>query len=113
MHTHTATHTTLTAPTVYHAPHTGRALDGDVVAVELLPQDQWKSEAKNLPGGAGRSNDAAGGDNDGDGDAEAPGAQVAPGEHYDDGAAASSGRWVLMIDVTAVLDRSNGHLASC
>ncbi|KAG1657968.1 hypothetical protein FOA52_004739, partial [Chlamydomonas sp. UWO 241] len=74
-----------------------RALDGDVVAVELLPQDQWRAEAKTLPGGPGRSNDAAGGGGGGDdggddGDADGVGAaRVAPEEHYDDSVGASSG----------------------
>jgi exosome complex exonuclease DIS3/RRP44 len=49
-----------------------RAMEGDVVAVELLPRAQWRAPSSRLP------QPAAPGD---DGEAEAA-AQVAPGEHY-------------------------------
>ena len=38
-----------------------RALDGDVVAVELLPEEQWRSPSKLLPGGGGAGGGGAGG----------------------------------------------------
>ena len=70
-----------------------RALDGDVVAVELLPEAQWKRESVRLPGGQRPAADgAAEADAEADAD-EAPDAtllQVAPGEHYGGGLGAGS-----------------------
>ncbi|KAI8464454.1 MAG: hypothetical protein J3K34DRAFT_526194 [Monoraphidium minutum] len=66
-----------------------RALDGDIVAVELLPEEQWRAPSKALPGGGGAGG-AGGGDEASDESEEggsdgkdAAGAgifQVAPGE---------------------------------
>lgn len=46
-----------------------RALDGDAVVVELLPEDQWRTPARSLPTGAAANPDAAAAEGD-DGDAE-------------------------------------------
>ncbi|KAK9825185.1 hypothetical protein WJX81_004330 [Elliptochloris bilobata] len=81
-----------------------RALDGDIVALELLPEDQWRGPAKRLPGAAEAAEAAAAeamdvedensleaaeavGDREGGGAHLAP--QVAPGEHYGEDAAAA------------------------
>lgn len=64
-----------------------RALDGDVVVVELLPEAQWRSAGNKLPS-AKRSNDDVSTapdeeevDEEGLGGAEV---QVAPGEHFEE-----------------------------
>jgi exosome complex exonuclease DIS3/RRP44 len=72
-----------------------RALDGDIVAVELLPEAQWKRCSARLPGGKpagapGAAAGAAGAAGAAEEEEEAPDAallQVAPGEHYDGGGA--------------------------
>ncbi|GAX77417.1 hypothetical protein CEUSTIGMA_g4862.t1 [Chlamydomonas eustigma] len=79
-----------------------RALDGDIVAVELLPEDQWRSDSAQLPGSnKGDNNNAAsghsveGGEEEDDPEAESAGAelfQVAPGEHYEDRLLATGGK---------------------
>jgi exosome complex exonuclease DIS3/RRP44 len=72
-----------------------RALDGDIVAVELLPEASWKRVSARLPGGKKAPAAAGGADAGGDveEEEEAPDAallQVAPGEHYGDEAAAAA-----------------------
>ncbi|KAI3428619.1 hypothetical protein D9Q98_007442 [Chlorella vulgaris] len=72
-----------------------RAMEGDIVAVELLPEDQWRGPSNKLPAGAAAGGDAAAAA-DGDEEAEpAPEgahiAQVDPGEHYGEDAAAAGG----------------------
>lgn len=64
-------------------------------AVELLPEDQWRGPSNKLPAGAAAGGDAAAAA-DGDEEAEpAPEgahiAQVDPGEHYGEDAAAAGG----------------------
>lgn len=66
-----------------------RAMAGDVVAVELLPEDQWQAPSAKLPGTKDGAEDAAaardenvGEDVDEDIAAEAHIAQIDPGEHY-------------------------------
>jgi exosome complex exonuclease DIS3/RRP44 len=78
---------------------TNRALDGDIVAVELLPEAQWKRVSSHLPGGgggAGEGPSADGGEaEEGQETPDAALLQVAPGEHYGDdgglGAASAAG----------------------
>ena len=82
-----------------------RAVDGDIVAIQLLPKAEWKRVSPRLPTGGGGGGEAAaaaveggggggGGGGDGEEEDEAPGAallQVAPGEHYGGEAAVGSG----------------------
>ncbi|KAL3151102.1 hypothetical protein ABBQ38_012969 [Trebouxia sp. C0009 RCD-2024] len=79
-----------------------RALDGDVVAVELLPESQWKGERSSLPQADAESTN--GGDEEDGDDPEgghiAP--QVAPGEHLEDG--------VLPISTTSGTARPTGKV---
>lgn len=75
-----------------------RAMEGDVVAVELLPEEQWRGPSNKLPSAgsaAGGEEGAAGGEEAQeapDGDAHI--AQVDPGEHYgeDASSAGASGK---------------------
>ncbi|KAL6756016.1 hypothetical protein V8C86DRAFT_129914 [Haematococcus lacustris] len=74
-----------------------RAMDGDVVAVELLPEAEWRGASTRLPTGVAAGGDGMpqgeGGDSEEEGEAEREGRelgplevfQVAPGEHFDDG----------------------------
>ncbi|EFJ53011.1 hypothetical protein VOLCADRAFT_55673 [Volvox carteri f. nagariensis] len=68
-----------------------RAIDGDVVAVELLPESQWKAPSAKLPGGAGAKKSAGEGtaaaaEDEGDSEEEQGLEEVAPGEHFNDSA---------------------------
>ncbi|GFR51506.1 hypothetical protein Agub_g13921 [Astrephomene gubernaculifera] len=78
-----------------------RAIDGDVVAVELLPESQWRAPSAKLPSAAAAAGGAAGGEGaaggkkaggeEGEEDEEAGEEvpevfQVAPGEHFNDSA---------------------------
>lgn len=51
---------------------------GDVVAVELLPEDQWKSDSAKLPEAAGAASERSGGaaGSDEEEEAEALGAEI-------------------------------------
>lgn len=71
-----------------------RALDGDIVAVELLPMDKWKGPSSKLPSSSsrqaanGEDRREDGGEEEGEGGAEddeggAEIFQVAPGDHFD------------------------------
>jgi exosome complex exonuclease DIS3/RRP44 len=58
-----------------------RAIDGDIVAVELLPESEWKKPGTRIggPGGGGDKTAGAAGAKDGEGDtAEAEGVSLAP-----------------------------------
>jgi exosome complex exonuclease DIS3/RRP44 len=71
-----------------------RALDGDIVAVELLPEAQWKRESVRLPGGQRAAAPADGGAEPEAEAEDAPDAtllQVAPGEHYGGGLLGAGG----------------------
>jgi exosome complex exonuclease DIS3/RRP44 len=81
-------------------PALNRAFDGDVVAVELLPEREWGAPSARLPSGQGGGGAAPSADGDADDaaadaddDAGAAVAQVDPGEHYggDAGLAAADG----------------------
>lgn len=68
-----------------------RAIDGDVVAVELLPEAQWRAPNARLPSGAGAvAGDAVEAAAEGEEEEAvqevAEVFQVAPGEHYNDSA---------------------------
>ncbi|KAL4428262.1 hypothetical protein ABPG75_002351 [Micractinium tetrahymenae] len=70
-----------------------RAMEGDVVAVELLPEEQWRGPSNKLPTAKAEGAGATGGGEDAleevpDG---AHIAQVDPGEHYGEDAAAAGG----------------------
>ncbi|DBA70092.1 TPA: hypothetical protein ACH3X2_012255 [Trebouxia sp. C0005] len=60
-----------------------RALDGDVVAVELLPESQWRGASAHLPQADAESTTGVE-EEDGDDPEGGHIAQVAPGEHLDD-----------------------------
>ena len=65
-------------------------------AVELLPEEQWRGPSNKLPSGAAAGGDAAGDAAGGEAEAEAAPdgahiAQVDPGEHYGEDAAAAGG----------------------
>ncbi|KAG2423316.1 hypothetical protein HXX76_015463 [Chlamydomonas incerta] len=69
-----------------------RALDGDVVAVELLPEAQWRAPNAKLPGGKPAAVEGGAEAAEGEGEEEerheeVPEVfQVAPGEHFNDSA---------------------------
>lgn len=75
-----------------------RAMDGDVVAVELLPEAEWQAPSAQLPSKAAAGGDpehagdeGEAGEDGGDEEGAHIAAQVAPGEHYDaEGAAAGA-----------------------
>jgi exosome complex exonuclease DIS3/RRP44 len=70
-----------------------RAMDGDIVAVELLPEEQWAAPSARLPAaaeGGAEGGAEEGGDEGGEGGAHV--AQVDPGEHYgEDAGGAAAG----------------------
>eukprot|EP00887_Chlorella_sp_A99_P004969 scaffold4.g4969.t1 len=74
-----------------------RAMDGDVVAVELLPQEQWRAPSRRLPSAGGTGGGAGEGGEEAEEGTEDAGAHIAaqvdPGEHFDEEvpAAAESG----------------------
>jgi exosome complex exonuclease DIS3/RRP44 len=76
-------------------PALNRATDGDVVAVELLPEAEWAAPAAAMPGGGGAVEGEAAGEEEGEEEGAAEGARVAqvdPAEHYDSGGGASSAK---------------------
>jgi hypothetical protein len=95
---------TAARPPYHHRCPSPRRNDdaGDIVAVELLPEDQWRAPSRVLPGGgaaAGGGEDASGQDDgeEGSGDgAEGEGGaglfEVAPGAPPPDDEAAAGGR---------------------
>ncbi|KAL4433106.1 hypothetical protein ABPG77_006533 [Micractinium sp. CCAP 211/92] len=70
-----------------------RAMEGDVVAVELLPQEQWRGPSNKLPTAKAASDGAGPGEEEPAEEAldGAHIAQVDPGEHYGEDAAAAGG----------------------
>lgn len=71
-----------------------RAMEGDVVAVELLPEEEWSAPSARLPSAAaGAAGDAVGGGEDDEENIEpAHVAQVDPGEHYGGEGAVGEGK---------------------
>jgi exosome complex exonuclease DIS3/RRP44 len=75
-------------------PALNRATDGDVVAVELLPEAEWAAPAAAMPGSGGAVEGEAAGEGEGEEEGTAEGARVAqvdPAEHYDADALGSGG----------------------
>ncbi|KAG2491107.1 hypothetical protein HYH03_010551 [Edaphochlamys debaryana] len=94
-----------------------RAIDGDVVAVELLPEAQWRAPAAKLPAGAGAAGDgkAAGGEGEEgeEGVEEVPEVfQVAPGEHFNDSAGGGKRPTGRVVGIIRRNWRSRGYCGS-
>ncbi|GLC34112.1 hypothetical protein PLESTB_000838700 [Pleodorina starrii] len=106
-----------------------RAIDGDVVAVELLPESQWRAPSAKLPGGGGGAaaagtaadRKAAGkGEGEADGEVEeeegvdevAEIFQVAPGEHFNDSAGAGRRPTGRVVGVIKRNWRTRGYCGS-
>ncbi|KAK9797008.1 hypothetical protein WJX73_004308 [Symbiochloris irregularis] len=93
-----------------------RALDGDVVAVELLPEEEWTGDGQKTP----RQAPSPGTEENGDeaaagGDGDDNQVQVAPGEHLEDDAWASTGGKRPQAKVVGIIKRnwrSRGYAGS-